>query len=98
MSKQKTLNVEKQPVSNEKASEQPNAQMTEAQLQQVMRHDMDMIRLRASVLELKSMKWRLLKEMAETEISGDTVLNEELLNKVSEEMKSLAESTFNITA
>ena len=91
MSKEKTLNVE-----HNSSKEAPK--MTDQQLQQVMRHDMDMIRLRASVLELKAIKWKMIKEMLETEINKKPVINKELGEKLKEDMTSLAESILTISA
>jgi len=96
MSKEKTLKIEKQPVEQPNPSNTP---MTEQQMQQVMRKDMEMIRLRASVLELKAIKWRMIKEMLEAEINENSVIDSiGLQAQLKEDMISLAESVLTISA
>lgn len=96
MSKEKTLKIEKQPVEQPNPSNTP---MTEQQMQQVMRKDMEMIRLRASVLELKAIKWRMIKEMLEAEINEKSVIDSSGLQaQLKDDMISLAESVLTISA
>ena len=69
------------------------------QLQEVMSRDINMIRLRASVLELKAIKFKLIMEMLDAKHNDQLVVNNtDTIARVREEVTGLLNSTMDITA
>ena len=73
---------------------------TMEQIQEVMNRDMSMIRLRASVLELKAIKFKLMTEMLATTNSSDKpiITDKEVIAKAKENITALLSSTMDIVA
>lgn len=74
-------------------------QVSLQQMEAMMQKDMSMIRLRANVLELKAIKFKLISEMLETKVGEELLINNtDLRAKAQEDVNALLESIMEITA